>query len=286
MNTTLTIADVTFTLVTESPLTPNEPFDPFYSQSSADEEIIFVPTDILPMPEHSGLPLHTEMGIRFEKDNSGAIIRCHYPLSAPEQIYAVSRIENGRTVVRYLPEAAHRLKSIQNVFSHIGFENLLLAHDRIILHACCVETAFGGLLFSGPSGIGKSTQGDLWCRSQNAVLLNGDRPILAKNGTSWTAYGSPYAGSSHCHRSASVWVRAIVMLRQAKICRIRRLSQGEAFRNLYPQMTVNSWDPTCVDKVSALTVDLAKDIPVYELACTPDMDAVALLSQTLQKEMP
>lgn len=83
-----------------------------------------------------------------------------------------------------------------NCFSHIGFEELLIGRDRLTLHASLVDSPYGGLLFSGVSGVGKSTQGDLWERFADASLINGDRPILRKTSDGWMASGSPYAGSS------------------------------------------------------------------------------------------
>ena len=103
----------------------------------------------------------------------------------------------------------------------------------MILHASFVSTRYGGLLFSGVSGIGKSTQADLWQRYEGAELLNGDRTVLRRMDGVWTAFGSPYAGSSNCFVNESRPVRAIVLLSQGSACSLRRLSPAAAFRGLY-----------------------------------------------------
>ena len=154
----------------------------------------------------------------------------------------------------------------------------------MILHACGIDTSYGGILFSGKSGIGKSTQGDLWCKYENALPVNGDRPIIKKEGTVWYAYGSPYAGSSGYHRNIRTPIRAIVMLRQAGRCSIRRLSSGEAFRCIYAGLTLSPWNPDCVRNSCDLAMALISENPVYEMGCTPDRKAVELLKQTLQTE--
>ena len=144
--------------------------------------------------------------------------------------------------------------------------------------------SLGGILFSGASGIGKSTQGELWCNYENAKLINGDRPVLYKNKSTWIAYGSPYAGSSKCHLNEYTEIRAIVMLAQAERCAIRLLAPVEAFTNVFAQTTVGAWNPENVRIACALTEQLISDIPVYELECTPDRNAVDLLKETLVEE--
>lgn len=185
--------------------------------------------------------------------------------------------------VKYLKTGLKNILHTNGAFFHIAWEEIMLQEHRLILHACCVESALGGILFSGISGIGKSTQGDLWCRYEGAKLINGDRPILYKKNR-WIACGSPYAGSSQCHINARTDVRAIVMLAKAKVCSIRRLSIAEAFRRVFSQLTVSVWDPGCVKSICDLAEQLVADVPVYELACTPEREAVNLLKGKLSEE--
>ena len=141
----------------------------------------------------------------------------------------------------------------------------------------------GGLLFAGPSGIGKSTQADLWCRYEKAELLNGDKPVLAKDDTgSWLAYGSPYAGSSRAYVNACVPVRAVIMLKQGGVNEIRRFNTPQAFRHLYENLIVNVWDQGFVQMVCDMLTDLVMKVPVYELVCTPDVRAVQVVKYTLE----
>jgi hypothetical protein len=173
---------------------------------------------------------------------------------------------------------------MQNSFFHVGIESLMLYRERLCFHAACVRTALGGILFSGPSGIGKSTQADLWCKYRGAEQINGDRPILSKGEEGWLAWGSPYAGSSRCYVNASCPVRAIVMLRQAGSCSLRRLSAREAFRAVWSGLTVPAWDAKAMETACDLALELSAAVPVYEFGCTPDAAAVEFLEQGLGKD--
>lgn len=239
------------------------------------------------LPECEAEIIHSEIAFDVARRQNGEIIHYYRDYSHGNWRYAVGFYDwdHKRIEVDYVPYGSRFFRESDNSFFHIDWEMLLLREHRLIFHACCVETEMGGILFAGNSGIGKSTQGDLWCGYENARIINGDRPILYREKERWTAYGSPYAGSSQCHINASVQIQAIVMLQQAGECVIRRLSIAEAFRKLFAQITVSVWEPECVEAACGLAEQLVTEIPVYELACTPDYHAVDLLKKTLMMEV-
>ena len=187
--------------------------------------------------------------------------------------------------VDYLEAGKQYVSELPNSFFHLGFEKLLIQENRICLHASCVSTHLGGVLFTGPSGIGKSTQAELWCRYRKSKLINGDRPILSNEGGTWLAWGSPYAGSSRCYVNESCSVTAILMLRQAPVCSLNRLNTAQAFRKVYAGLTVNSWDRDFVTKACDLAMELVSQVPVFEFGCTPDEQAVDYLERRLREEL-
>lgn len=197
-------------------------------------------------------------------------------------IYAFNRcdFENRYIEVICLKRAAAYFRDLQAVFNYISWENILLHENKLMLHASYVETPLGGLAFSGPSGIGKSTQADLWVKHGNGRMLNGDKLILAKE-QSWNGYGSPYAGSSNCYINDFCAVRAIFFLDQGDCCSLRSLDITESFKRIYSGITLNRWDGAYVEKACDLAYQLAKDIPAYEFTCTPDKNAVDFLIEKL-----
>ena len=165
----------------------------------------------------------------------------------------------------------------------LGLEHLLIQYDALILHSSSVRHNGKGILFSAPSGTGKSTQAALWEQHMGADIINGDRAGLRKVDGHWRAYGLPFAGSSGIYRNESAPIAAIVLLRQGPENRILPLSGAMAFRGLFPEVSVQRWDEDFVNRVTDLLSDLLGEIPVYQLTCRPDGEAVSLLDNTLNR---
>ena len=282
LSCSFSIAGLVIGLRTPRPIKVTEPFLPFLTEAESDYTALF--REVPALPAAAGKELFRSASYAAYRDEQGGYFRLFrdgaHDVTEP---YALSRIcwEDRQVLIDVLPAGREFVCESGNCFFHTGWENLLLREKRLILHGACVDTPLGGLLFSGPSGIGKSTQAELWCRYGDGRQINGDRPILHKQGRTWYAWGSPYAGSSHCHVNASCPLRAIVMLRQAESCTLRRLGAAEAFRKLFAGLTVSSWMPEAVAAAGDLAEELACDVPVYELACTPDQNAVEMLRQEL-----
>src|SRR5699024_454714 len=99
------------------------------------------------------------------------------------------------------------------------------------------------------------------------------------------AYGSPVSGSSGIVKNREVYLNAIVVLRQAPENRIRKMTAIEAFRALYSETLMNTWDAWYMETMTDLLLDAVRCIPVYLLECRPDEEAVCILEQTLREEV-
>ena len=163
----------------------------------------------------------------------------------------------------------------------LSLETLLLRHHGLLLHASFIRWNGQGILFSAPSGIGKSTQANLWETYENAEILNGDRAGIRFVEEKWYAYGLPYAGSSEIYRNEKAPVKAIVVLKQAPENRVRKLSVSEAFGYLYPEFTLHRWDKRFCDIALNYILELLSAVPVYLLECLPDQSAVSVLKNEL-----
>ncbi len=182
-----------------------------------------------------------------------------------------------RWEVRYPPKDARDFADLRACLEVLPMEQILLEQNRFFLHASLVQTAYGGLVFTGDSGVGKSTQADLWVRHRGAELLNGDRVIVQRTEGGFLGWGSLYAGSSQCYVNRCVPIRAIFLLHQAPENTLVPADPGDAMKALLFQIALVQTTPALLHRQLNLAEELLRCVPVYHLYCTPDEGAVKVV---------
>lgn len=159
----------------------------------------------------------------------------------------------------------------------------MVMRDGLPLHASLVEKDGFGVVFLGPSGMGKSTQAKLWEKYLCADFIIGDRPGLRKIDGKWIGFGMPWDGKDGIHRQTSVPVRALVWLEQAKENRIASMNPVQAMSVMLKQAMMPVWDDAAMDGATSLMGALAQELPMYHLCCLPDEAAARLTYDTICK---
>lgn len=282
----LSISGIEVLMETDRPVIESPAFSPFLSKEN-DVDIHARFHGCKQLSSKVTRVLFKDKCYQIAVNEEGNVVKLFYETPDDPVCYAMSVYDSvsGQIKVEYLDSYERCVSELQNCFYLLGFEQILLEREKICLHATCIETSLGGILFSGISGIGKSTQADLWCRYRGAKHINGDRPILSKEKDEWVAWGSPYAGSSRHHVNEKCKIAAIILLKQAEDCAVHRLTPSKAFRGVWAGLTVRNWDELFVEKASSLAIDLVTKIPVFEFHCTPDENAVDYLEDILRKEI-
>ena len=280
---TFSIAETLISLHTNHPIEITSPFEPFLTDKNESDIVVdFQEVEEIDVPKSKEQFENVIFKVYEDTDGYSRVYHDHKEKDRP---YAIGKIYSDEyEEIKYLSDSRGFFSESSNAFSHIGFEELLLRRSAMILHASYISTQYGGILFSGPSGIGKSTQADLWSEYEGASLINGDRTILRQRDNQWRAYGSPYAGSSRCFVNQSDPIKAIVILEQAPTCSIQKLNPAIAFRKVYAGLTVNTWNKVYVQKIASLLEQMILTLPVYLLKCTPTKESVDLLKDRLEKE--
>lgn len=279
------IAGIVIQLDTEQSLEIEDAFMDFQTESQ-EPEIYAVFHEVDKLPELSENILQKTQYYQIHTDENGEEVCSFIDEARSLEPYAVRMVENRGSLIKidYLKRGRRCVSELRNSFAHLDFEAIMLRKSRLCFHAACVDTAFGGILFTGESGIGKSTQAELWRLYRNAVPINGDRPVLAYEAGEWYAWGSPYAGSSNYHVNKNCTIRLIVLIKQGAVCSVRKLNLLESFKVIWQGITVHSWDKAYIEKASELAMSLAQKVPVLELTCTPDERAVECLELEIRKE--
>jgi hypothetical protein len=149
------------------------------------------------------------------------------------------------------------------------------------LHASLVEKDGYGVVFLGPSGMGKSTQAKLWVEHQGADFIIGDRPGLRRIDGQWIGFGMPWDGKDGIRQQKQVPIRALISLEQAPENSIRRLTKQEAMIVLLNQVMMPMWDDTAMALLTPLMGQLATEIPFYHLKNLPNKEATELTRKTI-----
>ena len=170
------------------------------------------------------------------------------------------------------------------VLAAMAVEHLIVQADGVLFHSSYIEKDGKAILFTAPSETGKSTQADLWHQLRGADIVNGDRAVIrVMDGRLYVA-GVPFAGSSVYCSNRTVPLCAVVYLGQAPHTTIRRLRGYEAFAKIWEGVSINTWNREDVEKASAIVKQVAENIPVLYMPCTPDESAVIAVEKALEGE--
>lgn len=165
------------------------------------------------------------------------------------------------------------------VMKMLDLPSLLLSFGAVFLHASFVVHAGKAILFTAPKQTGKSTQAALWERHRKAKILNGDRALLRCMDGRWTAFGSPYCGTSRICEAGAYPIAAVVILSQGKENSVRPTRAREAVAAFLDGC---SYDPQQnTEQILDLALDIWQNVPVLHLCCLPDESAVACLEEAL-----
>ena len=158
----------------------------------------------------------------------------------------------------------------------------LLHHNGFMVHASAIAYDGCGILFSAPSGTGKTTHTKLWEEAyDSAFILNDDSPIIRfmEDGKAY-ACGSPWAGASGEGKNEIVPLKAIVFLQQGEKNEIVRLQTIQALQWLLGCVN-RPVDKGLMEKLFTMIHLLLSDTPCYLLKCRPDREAVETVKNAL-----
>lgn len=162
-----------------------------------------------------------------------------------------------------------------------GFYSRMALKNTLLMHAAAVSYKEKAIVFTAPSGTGKTTQAELWQKYRNALILNGDKVFLKQEDDCIHAWGSPWKGSSPYSENASAALKAIVVLEQDSQNSIRKLRGFELVERVIPHIFFPQWDERCENAVLNFMDRLLQSTDIYLLQCRPDEDAVKITEETI-----
>lgn len=162
------------------------------------------------------------------------------------------------------------------------FYRKLLDFDGFMLHSSSVCVDGSAYLFSGQSGIGKSTHTGFWLElmGDRCTMLNDDKPAIRILSGKVYASGTPWSGKHDMSENVTVPVKGLCFISRGERNKIERLDAREASYRIIHQCMGN-FSETQWDKLFGLIDVFVQTVPVYLLKCINDKSAAELSIKTL-----
>ena len=170
---------------------------------------------------------------------------------------------------------------IETLLIQTKVAELLVKYNVFIFHGSAIylDNKNNGYIFTGPSGVGKSTHVKLLQDTfQNKLtIINDDKPFVD---ASYNIYGSPWSGKSHISSNVTSKLKGVFVLYQSKDNMVEKLSSKDAISYLTKQIYI----PKGVEESNKgleFLINLVKDIPIYNVGLNLDKDAYKITSQIM-----
>lgn len=193
-------------------------------------------------------------------------------------------LEKSDTITYYFNPAMKNEIPLDMVrfFSCAGIHSKLLQREAVVFHSSYIDWNGHGILFCGPSGIGKSTQADLWEKYTGAAIINGDRTLLKCRDGIWHSYGYPCCGSSGICINRTLPLLVIVVLEQGDENRIENMTVGQKMKTLISGSERYLWSEVELERVYQISEKIVSNVPIMKFICRPDENAVNVLKKRLE----
>lgn len=155
-------------------------------------------------------------------------------------------------------------------FVRLALECLLALRGYVSIHGACVALNGSAVLFTAPSGVGKSTRAQAWQKAFGAELISGDRPLIDVR--TLRVYGVPWDGKEKCYNNTSAALQGIYEVRRSTEPYLRRLTDKQKRRLLFSQCFLPMWDSQTAAIQMINLQRLMKNAQITRVFCGPDID--------------
>jgi len=130
------------------------------------------------------------------------------------------------------------------------------------------------MLFTGPSGAGKTTIARFSLRAQGHRVLSDDRIVIRADGPGFRVWGTPWHGDAPLSSDASAPLAAIHAIHQTPGLRAEPLGGAAAAATVLSNAFVPAHDPVAAERALELAERIVSRVPVVRLGCPLDPSIV------------
>lgn len=211
------------------------------------------------------------------------------PTAVPDYVIELisldSTSEIGRTKPPIVTRSGNRITlaangedypniAVGNVLCLIQAAFLFLEHDAFVLHASYLVYRGRAILFTAPSGTGKSTQARFWHDYRGAEIINGDRVLVTYRKGTFFANGIYVSGKSETCRNVTAPIGQVILLEQGQENELRSIPARELFLRIVCQCSFDLESEEQYEKITSLVSAMINTIPVHCYRCRNHPDSV------------
>ena len=222
--------------------------------------------------------IRTIQNAKIFRLSDGRYCHCQYSAFAKQYYQMSCYTEDFSDVeISVCPPAHAGLTATDFEYAYSGFDfaNRLSYIGGAVLHGSAISYKGEGVIFSAPSGTGKSTHTTLWKQTfgEDVVHVNDDKPALRfENDTVWM-YGAPWSGKTDLNVNVRVPLKAIVFVERSETNSMERLNFTEAMVRIRNEMMQPYHSEEIGVKLVDVMIRLAQTVPIYTIKCNMDPEA-------------
>ena len=224
-------------------------------------------------------PFYSEMTV-FENPDRYVVL---FPQM--QNLYEAHMLKDG-TYVRVYCHPQVSETNIENLFHAIRLFFLFTAQRNglFAIHSASVLYQGKAWLFSGHSGMGKSTHTALWHELFDTPYLNGDLNLLGLHKDHIIVYGIPWCGTSGIFTAEAYELGGIVLLgRDLQTDYLEELNPSEKVLRVMQRMISPAWTERQLSENLFFAGEIADRVPVLHLLCTKNASAACVMKNAIDQ---
>lgn len=217
------------------------------------------------------------------------------------QIREAHMTSDGRFAQIYV-NGLDKEKTKEELFHAIRHFFLFVAQRQgfFAIHSASILYRDQVWLFSGHSGMGKSTHTNLWKEQFGTEIINGDLNLIGWSNGEQTnigqsvdksgskghpiVYGMPWCGTSGIASTKSYPLGGIVLLGRSDNDHFESLTNDQKIVRVMQRMISPVWTEDMLETNLKCAAKLAKEVPIYYLLCTKEPSAAYVMKARIDKE--
>lgn len=191
------------------------------------------------------------------------------------------RFRNSDSVDPELAEASDNFLETVTLLRVLA--DYVTMYDRLLMHGSAISINGKGYIFTALSGTGKSTHTALLreLHSENAIMINDDKPFLHILDKEVYVCGSPWMGKHGLGNNIQAQLGGIFFLRRSETNELRRISPEEALCLLVGQCHRPA-EPIRMMNTLDMLEKILNNVPLYDFGCNMDISAAELSSSVMK----